>query len=653
MRPFNPLHILLLATIVSCGAKDVIPVAGPDGTVSYGEQIVGQVVDFSWPGVETTDSLSVGEDGVILVKRTFTATENIDSVRLTLDFVHFGHADYVMIPAICYNGNQWGKGLEPKGFETDGVCHTYSFRRSGIPGASYSEGPRFAVALWTDAPSCDEGSFSFSVLPSEERTVHSLIYPEEEMPRVYRQKDSYAPGFARKMSMSKGDSFVAKAYVSVAPVEPSHAAVRHFLESAWVRADKDSGPEVRTQKDLWEFGVQYLTEVLWEDWGDYHGVAIGYVADDWGEWGIKGGTGWTLHHNGGQAAWVGQNLSVAISLLTDYAHNGREISRDKALSILDTWSSDKVVLPNGLYLPIYTYVVNPSDESPLDCCELGVVATNMFEAADTLRVMGLGNPDRLDSIAYGILDFVVGDQQPDGCLSKGWYPDGSPIDRDAGTGAFMIPPLIQASLRTGDAKYMDAARKAYKFYFDELKRTGYTTAGAQDTWCIDKESGIPLLKAALDMYDLTGKKGYIADAELAAYYLTTWMWYYKLVYPTDDQGIQYIHEYNTFGSTAVSTQHQCLDSYGCDAIGHLLRLADATGNEAWRERAFAIWNACRQMVSDGTLVVNGRLRPVGALNEAFWQCRWDLTFPCNDWLNAWPCALRLEMIRKHGSSLPD
>ena len=58
------------------------------------------------------------------------------------------------------------------------------------------------------------------------------------------------------------------------------------------------------------------------------------------------------------------------------------------------------------------------------------------------------------------------------------------------------------------------------------------------------------------------------------------------------------------------------------------------------------------MVSDGTLEVNGSVRPVGSQNEAFFNCRWEhnageLRF--NDWLVAWPCAFRLETLRH----LPD
>jgi hypothetical protein len=86
-------------------------------------------------------------------------------------------------------------------------------------------------------------------------------------------------------------------------------------------------------------------------------------------------------------------------------------------------------------------------------------------------------------------------------------------------------------------------------------------------------------------------------------------------------------------------------------VGEWLRLAELTGNDAWREKALAIWTNGCQLISDGSLEINGRVRPVGGQNEAFFNCRWgfgDLPGKSriNDWLVAWPGAFRLETLRK-------
>ena len=79
------------------------------------------------------------------------------------------------------------------------------------------------------------------------------------------------------------------------------------------------------------------------------------------------------------------------------------------------------------------------------------------------------------------------------------------------------------------------------------------------------------------------------------------------------------------------------------------RLYELTGDIQWRERAQALWCNASQCVSDGTLVVNGRLRPAGGQDEAIFHTRWGRSFVPpfmpSQWLPAWPCAFRLENLR--------
>ncbi|MDR1291503.1 MAG: hypothetical protein LBK06_09910, partial [Planctomycetaceae bacterium] len=54
-------------------------------------------------------------------------------------------------------------------------------------------------------------------------------------------------------------------------------------------------------------------------------------------------------------------------------------------------------------------------------------------------------------------------------------------------------------------------------------------------------------------------------------------------------------------------------------------------------------------VSDGTLEINARIRPAGSQNEAFFESNWfagSSRERINSWLVAWPCAFRLETLRR-------
>jgi len=48
---------------------------------------------------------------------------------------------------------------------------------------------------------------------------------------------------------------------------------------------------------------------------------------------------------------------------------------------------------------------------------------------------------------------------------------------------------------TGKQAYLEVTQLGYRYYIKELLELGYTTASALDTYCVDKESSISLLKA--------------------------------------------------------------------------------------------------------------------------------------------------------------
>ena len=158
-----------------------------------------------------------------------------------------------------------------------------------------------------------------------------------------------------------------------------------------------------------------------------------------------------------------------------------------------------------------------------------------------------------------------------------------------------------------------------------------------------------MLRDALALYEITGDKSYVTKAEKIAWYLCTWMMHFTVEYP--DGCIINDLNYDTFGSTSVSTPHQACDQYALRDVLSFLKLWELTGFEQWRERAIAFWCNATQGVSDGTLVVNGRLRPAGSQDEAIAHTRWRRNstpaFCPTQWLAAWPCAFRLENLRWH------
>ena len=627
---------ILICGMASCGKTGNLKWEKTDGALTLVEKgaPLGVLDIPEVDGITHKEMIETLDSSTFKITCVFKATEDLDSVLLQAGFNHLSASGFWMIPSVNYNGNAWGRGQEPKGAEENGRWRTVSFRRTPIPGAMYSEGTRYAIATWAEAPKSIKENFSCSLRPEESRTGHVYLWPEEEMPRTYSNRDHFEPGFRNTQPLKKGETIEFRIYVHISPIQAEHRAMRSFLDKAWELSPKPKVDIFPVEK-LWELGIRYAKESLWAEDGDYKGFSIGLVLDQDGKWQQR--PGWKY-----EIGWCGQNASYAISLLKDYLKNGSKESLEKGIATLDTWS--RCGLPNGLFVTNYDHIMSGNPNGSIDACNLGTAAVNFFEACDVAKECGMERPE-YERIAYAICDFVVSDQQDNGCYAKGWLPNGESIYREGTIGCFLVPAMIEAYRRSGEKKYLDSGLKAYNHYLAELKENGFTTAGALDTWCIDKESSISLLRSAIRFHRLTGSPKYIEDALAISYYLSTWLWHYDGIYPESDDFSEY--GYHTFGATSVSVQHNHLDPYALYWVPEWMELSELTGDSQWKEKAVAIWRNSNQLVSDGTLEIHGHLRPAGSQNEAYFECAWgDYSHRVNDWLVAWPGAFRLETIRR-------
>ena len=631
---------LLLALFASCSNQSRLYVG--DGRLYIDGTTVGEIAPYETANIRTTDKVERVNDNTIKLTRTFEALADIDSVRLTIDIRHSRPCHRAIIPSVCYDGNHWGRGKEPKGYATDGVCHTYSYRRTPIPGATYSESEKYSVAVWSELPTGESEAFSCSILPDSLATTHTLILPEEERPFTYIDKNRYGAPHTIKLAMQKGDRKQLQAYIHIIEKQEGTDPIGPFIDQAWAMADKKYAKVIPAEK-VWEYGVRYAKESLWAEEREYKGFSIGLLPNGQGGWKQRPFVKYEI-------GWCGQNSSYINSLLVDYLRGGNIESKEKALAAIDTWTAPATLRPNGFYTISYDDILAGRTTAVSDACNLGTAAYNFFEASvllqqceDSLRAA------RTKEVALAICDFVKARQDSTGVYGKGWNEVGECLYRDGTVGAFMIAPMLSAYNVTGDKSYLASATDAYDYYYDEFLKNGYTTAGALDTWCVDKESSMPLLRASLLFFDATGDSTYISKAERISNYLSTWMWHYTADY--DGNTDMEVYGYNTFGATSVSVQHHHLDVYALLFVGDWLRLAELTGRSIWREKALAVWTNGCQLISDGTLEINGLVRPAGGQNEAFFNCRWGFggtpgKSRINNWLVAWPGAFRLETLRK-------
>ena len=567
--------------------------------------------------------------GAYALRWTRKTAGPVERMKLTLRSC--GEPRYFQIPAVNYNGNGWGSGAQYSGFRCGDIPWSYAWHRVSIPACTYTENDRFALALFGE----EAGGMSCSVYTEDGNTLQELIWPETEAPKTLHKRRWDVPYYG---TMEPADHFTA--IVMVMPAEAPRSGMRKLLDFAWQYFYRDvtmsMAPERVKQLDLLFFRSMWTRK--------YSGLVGFTTGINWDET-ISAFAKIPAQYF--DIGWCGQNAAQACALLDEYLETGDEDAKEKALSVLDSW--DKYAfLPNGLMYVRLQCIPDQVDSAlsgniplDLDTCNLGAAATYFFRAATLCQKAGIDRPS-YEKRAFGLCDFFVSAQRPNGELAKTYFLDGS-IDKAHGSvGAFSVLPLFDAWERTGDKKYLDAAIKGVEFYLGEYMKNGYTTAGALDSNCIDKESAAPLLRAVLRAYEATKEQRFLEGAEEVAYYLATWQYHYSVDFPADSQLGKL--KVDTYGSTAVSAAHNALDHYGIYYVPEYLKLAQLTGKDMWRQRARAIWYNGLQLISDGTLVISGRVRPAGSQDESFRHTRWVRTdgkiFVPAEWCTVWQGTFR-------------
>lgn len=587
----------------------------------YGEQVLTIPVPEG-----CQDSFEIINEKAFYWKRKTDAP--VSKMKLTMKAAY--EPRYFQIPAVNYNGNGWGSGAQYSGYGVNGEPWAYAWHRTSIPACTYSESDKYAVALFGQ----EQGGMSCSIYPEGEELVQELIWPEIEAPKVLFKR-SWEASYYGTMEPTNEFTGIVMLMHAGKPRERVHDLLDFAWDFFYREVEMQKTPERVRQLDLLFF------RQLWsQKYNGLVGFATGLNWDDQSNLFIQQSQNFHI-------GWVGQNGIKSCALLKQYMEEGDEDARDKAISVLDSW--DKYAfLPNGLMFvklierpERLDSTLNGDIPMDIDTGNLGTAAVYFFCAADLCKEAGIDRPS-YEKRAFGICDFFVNAQQESGEFAKTYFLDGSIDSAHGSIGATATLPLFVAYERTGDKKYFDAAMKGLDFYLGEFEKGGFTTAGAIDSYCIDKESGAPMLRASLKAYELTGEQRYLEMAEEVAYYLATWQYHYSVAFPEGSMTKEL--NVDTYGSTAVSAAHNALDHYGLWWVPDYLKLAELTGKKMWRERARALWYNGTQLISDGTMVVKGRVRPAGCQDESIRHTRWGRPdhryFIVSEWCTAWQGAFR-------------
>jgi antitoxin (DNA-binding transcriptional repressor) of toxin-antitoxin stability system len=257
---------LLVLAVAFAAAQGRIEVRkdGASLTLAADGRPVAALVPFAEKNFTAEDAVREIRPGLFEWTRTFryAGPDYVRPARLTMEIEALYASRYGLIPAVSYDGNAWGSGLEPKGFVKDGQPWTFAYHRTSIPGATYSESEAWSVGLFS-APGQLIGGFSCSLEPRADKTVHRLVWPEEETPQVYAMRDAYQDAYRGDLRVSRGQTIALKAWIVVGAVTTPRHGWHALVDAAWSLNARTAKPRFEPE-ELWELGAQFA-DSLWAE----------------------------------------------------------------------------------------------------------------------------------------------------------------------------------------------------------------------------------------------------------------------------------------------------------------------------------------------------------------------------------------------------
>ncbi len=583
---------------------------------------------------EAADDLGDG-----ITRHTLTYKNNGGDTKIIPVFQRIcdGTPFFYMIPCFNYNGNEWGTCNEPKGFERDGEPWIVPSDRIGVPGCSIAEFDGECRGLFAHVDGASQNS-SASIFFRDGKTIQRIYFSHIEYPKIYLRKFVYGEPTVEFVDFASGTelTFVCYTYEHEKRGESfAYGRIFDFVNTQLVKplvGRLDSA-------NVNEYNFEFISSLIEK-------TDVGYISNigflPGGEHGNTDPNAKFEYRKTGrfEIGWCGQNITIAEMHIRRYLEKGDKQHLDIALGILDTWLTR--TYPSGIISARFDQPY--CDTERIDTCNEGWLLWKLVWCCELLKKAGI-DAAKYENACHGIASYYL-THFPSGGFPQISSPTGEVIVEDGCAGTMLTVGFLTAYKYFGRPEYLKRGLEAFDFYYNTFLANSIAAGGALDTYCIDKESAGPMLRASLLLYELTGEAQYVEKSKQVAYYLMSWTYHHDVAFPAESDcarlGVR------TTGGTSVSTAHQHLDVWGAYYVPDMVRLGELTGNRAFSEQAKILWLFTLQYLSDGSLTLHGMTRPRGAQNEAVLHCGWNWSETgkkgeLNDWLVAWVTTFKMDV----------
>jgi hypothetical protein len=228
-----------------------------------------------------------------------------------------------------------------------------------------------------------------------------------------------------------------------------------------------------------------------------------------------------------------------------------------------------------------------------------------------VRALALDLSPSWVAAARSNLDVACAGQAPDGSLGSGFDVEtGAVIGRDGTSGLAWIPAMVEAAALFDAPEYLDAARRAGRYYADAVTAEFLYGAPEDVDLAPTSEDGYLAIMAYVALYEADGDETWLTLARRAADWTLTFRYTYDVDFP--EHTLLRAYEFRSRGADQASPANQHLHSYGLICAAELARLGKYAGDDyhlasaeenlaCFRQfvaRADGDFNAYRGMVSE-------------------------------------------------------
>ena len=508
--------------------------------------------------------------------------------------------------------------------------------RIAIPSCTVAEFKNATSVIFSDSKGMSVNS-SASIFCREKKTVQRIYFSHIEYPTVYALKYVYNPPMIEFIPFKKGEehTFICYSYDYAKNGEKfGYGAMFDFINTDFVVPFE----KILPAKLVNEYNFDFINSLV-EKYGDGYISNMGFLPGGEHRLGDPASKFEFRKVGKYEIGWCGQNITIAEMHIRRYLETNDEKALEIALGLLNTWKARQH--ESGA---VSVHADHPMSEGErIDTCNEGWLLWKLLWCCDLLKQAGQ-DVSKYEDMARKIAGYYV-EYFPEGAFPQISDAIGGVITKEGCAGTMLVLGYLSAYKYFGDQQYFDRAKSAYDFYYDTYLSNSIAAGGALDTYCIDKESAGPMLRASLWLYDITGDKAYVDKAKQVAYYLMTWTFYHDVEFPKDSDCA--LMGVRTTGGTSVSTAHHHIDVWGVYYTPDMVKLYELTGNVAFYEQAKILWLFTLQYISDGTLTLHGMTRGRGAQNEALLHCTWNWSADgkkgqLNDWLVSWVTTFQMD-----------